>query len=246
MPRGVPRGSLVAVEEAGLTPLAVARSLVDLVLPRSCAGCGAEGDLVCRACSAVLSTTAAPTRPRPCPQGFPATFAVTEYEGSARAMVLAHKEHGRLALARPLGVALAGSVSAAVGTASGPVVLVPVPSRRSATRQRGHDPLLRMTKCAARVLRADRPTKVAALLVARRRLADQAGLSGTGRAANLAGAHRVRRWAARPGPGSVVIVVDDVVTTGASLAEAVRALRSAGLDVHGAAVVAATRRRFAG
>jgi predicted amidophosphoribosyltransferase len=140
---------------------------------------------------------------------------------------------------------LAASVSAAAETTYGPVLLVPVPSRSAATRQRGHDPLLRIAKCAASVMRAERPTAVAPLLVASRRLVDQAGLSGAGRAANLAGAHRMRRWAALA-PGSVVVVVDDVVTTGASLTEAVRALRAAGVSVHGAAVVAATQRRSTG
>ncbi len=234
------------MDEARLSAGAVIRSLIDLVLPRSCAGCDRAGDLVCPSCAAALSLPAAQTRPRPCPPGFPTTFAVTPYEGPVRAMVLAHKEHGRLALARPLGVALAASVSAAVEATYAPVLLVPVPSRRAATRQRGHDPLLRMTKCAASVMRAERPTTVAPLLVAGRRLADQAGLSGAGRAANLSGAHRLRRWATPPPPGTVVVVVDDVVTSGASLTEAVRALRTAGVDVHGAAVVAATQRRLAG
>jgi predicted amidophosphoribosyltransferase len=103
-----------------------------------------------------------------------------------------------------------------------------------------------MAKCAARALRTDRPAAVLPLLAARRRLADQAGLSGAGRAANLAGAHRMRRWMSAPPPASVVVVVDDVVTTGASVAEAARALRAAGVDVHAAAVVAATQRRSAG
>jgi predicted amidophosphoribosyltransferase len=231
------------VADDAVTALGVVRALVDLVLPRSCAGCHRDGDLLCAGCSEVLSAPPARTRPSPCPPGFPTTFAVTSYEGPVRAMLLGHKEHGRLALARPLGVALGAAVSAAVGTTYGPVLLVPVPSRRRATRQRGHDPLLRMTKHAANSIRGQRRATVAPLLVASRRLADQAGLSGAGRAANLAGAHRLRRRAMPPSSGTVVVVVDDVVTTGASLAEAVRALHGAGVTVHAAAVVAATRRR---
>lgn len=72
----------------------------------------------------------------------------------------------------------------------------------------------------------------------RRRVADQAGLSAAERAANLSGALRAR-FDLR---GLRLIVVDDVMTTGATLAEAARALRSAGAEVPAAAVIAATAR----
>ena len=74
-----------------------------------------------------------------------------------------------------------------------------------------------------------------------RRVADQSGLDALARARNLEGALRVR---GRPGStGLPVVVVDDLVTTGASLAEAARALDGCGFVVLGAAVVAATVRR---
>jgi predicted amidophosphoribosyltransferase len=72
----------------------------------------------------------------------------------------------------------------------------------------------------------------------RRRVADQAGLSAADRAANLSGALRAR-YDLR---GLRLIVVDDVMTTGATLAEATRALREAGAKVPAAAVIAATTR----
>lgn len=73
-------------------------------------------------------------------------------------------------------------------------------------------------------------------------VADSAGLSTAARAANLA--HRMR--AARPpGRGPLgAVIVDDIVTTGTTLAEAERALTEAGWQVLGAAVVGATRRRY--
>jgi predicted amidophosphoribosyltransferase len=80
------------------------------------------------------------------------------------------------------------------------------------------------------------------LLAPTRSVADQAGLDTSGRARNLAGALAARRCA----DGLRVVVVDDVVTTGATLAEATRALRAAGAEVLGAAVVAATVRRRPG
>jgi len=173
-----------------------------------------------------------PVRPDPTPPGFPATAAFGRYDGPLRALLLAHKERGRTALARPLGGALARAVA---GVASGPVLLVPVPSSRAAVRARGHDHAWRLARAAARRL----PPGSAAgrLLAPARAVADQAGLSHAARAANLHGALVARQGRAH------VVVVDDVVTTGATLVEAARALAAAGHVVLGAAVVAATARR---
>ena len=120
-----------------------------------------------------------------------------------------------------------------------------MPSSRAATRARGHDPLLRVARRAGAGLRADHvAARVVPLLALGRRVSDQAGLGATARAGNLAGAHRVRpRAAARLRSDETLVVVDDLITTGASLAEAARALRAAGLVVQGAAVIAATSRR---
>jgi predicted amidophosphoribosyltransferase len=75
-----------------------------------------------------------------------------------------------------------------------------------------------------------------------RRVADQAGLTAADRATNLSGALRVRQDLR----GLRVVVVDDVITTGATLAEAARALRAAGAEVPAAAVIAATERHAGG
>jgi ComF family protein len=215
--------------------------LLDLVLPQSCAGCGGAPGLLCAACRAALSSVPRPAMPSPAPPGLPVPWAATRYEGPVRAMIIAYKESGRTGLARPLGAALARCVLAA---ADPPVLVVPVPSARAAVRRRGHDPAHRLAAAAVAALRAGGvPARRVAALTHTRRVADQAGLATAGRAANLAGALRV----ARPDEvtGRRVIVVDDVVTTGATLAEAARALRAAGAEVPAAAVVAATRRRRA-
>jgi predicted amidophosphoribosyltransferase len=216
--------------------------LLDLLLPERCAGCGGWSRLLCDGCRGLLDGRARPAVPSPCPAGLPATWAVARYEGAVRAAIVAHKESGRTGLARPLGAALARSMAAA--GADGAVLVVPVPSTRAAVRRRGHDPTLRITAAAIGVLRVRgvNVRRVAALAHARR-VADQAGLPMAGRAANLAGALHV----ARPGQvaGRRVVLVDDVITTGSSLAEAARALRAAGAEVPAAAVIAATPRRYA-
>lgn len=210
-------------------------ALLDLVLPRSCAGCDLAGVGLCPGCRAALAQPPRWTRPRPCPPGLPPLTTAADYAGPVRAVLLAHKEHGRLLLVRPLGAALAGAVAL---LAPPPLaVLVPVPSAPAAVRARGHDHARRLAREAARRsgLRA-RP-----LLVPQRAVADQAGLDAPSRVANLAGALGARGRL----DGLVVVIVDDVVTTGATLVEAARALRAAGAHVHGAAVVAATLRRSA-
>jgi predicted amidophosphoribosyltransferase len=197
-----------------------------------------------------LPRRAAACWPTPSPPGLVRPTATGPYAGLLRALVLDHKEHGRLALARPLGRLLATAVldarDAAPGRAGeGPVLaLVPVPSHAAVVRARGHDPLLRVARAAAaRLRRAGVPATVSPLLRVAARPGDQAGLTAEERAANVRGRF-VARSGAGPG-GPPVVLVDDVVTTGATLREAQRALEAVGVRPLGAAAVAATARRAA-
>lgn len=220
-----------------------AAGLVDLALPVTCAGCATAGLLLCPACRAALGAPARAALPDPSPSGLPMPWAVAAYDGVVRSAVVAYKEQGRLALAGPLGEALARSARAAVGAAPLPVLLVPAPSRRAVVRARGYDATLRLARRAASVLRRDGlDLAVVPALRARTGVVDQAGLGAAARAANMQGALQVPRRLAPLVDGRTVLLVDDVVTTGATLAEAARALRAAGAEVDRAAVVAATTR----
>ncbi len=213
--------------------------LLDVLLPAPCAGCGADRGQLCPDCRHVLAT--APSAPS---TALPWAHAAAPYEGPVRRLLLAHKERGALRLAAPLGEALARAVRSALGPHAGaaPLLLVPVPSARAAVRARGHDPTLRLAGAAAAALRRGGvDARTAPLLRHARPVADQAGLSAAERHRNLDGALVVRP----PGPfrrsaaaGHRPVLVDDLVTTGASLVEAARALSAAGLPTRAAATVA--------
>lgn len=218
----------------------------DLLLGTHCVGCAQPGRLLCGDCAALLPVGAEVAWPSPTPPGLVAPFAASAYQGTVRSMVLGHKEHRLLALCRPLAGLLAQAVTGA-GVA-GPLVLVPVPSRGSSVRARGHDPTHTMTRSAAAILRAAGVDAVAwPLLRLLPGVVDQAGLDAAERAANLARSMAcsvpAQRRLARLRPRSRMVVCDDVLTTGATLREAQRALESVGLSVAAAAVVAAARRR---
>ena len=207
--------------------------------------------MLCRVCRRDLPTGASLAWPTPTPPGLAPPWATASYDGAVRELVVGHKDRGQWSHRRILAALLAGAVRAAAADLDPqvPVLLVPVPSRRGAGRQRGYEPTAAIVRTAARVVRRDRRVGVADLLVSRGAIADQAGLGARQRGDNVrhsmhcpspALARVRRRW-----PVAHLLVCDDVVTTGATAREAQRALEAVGLAPYAVAAVAATRRRRA-
>ena len=221
---------------------------VDLLLGGACVGCLRAGHSLCSACGRHLEGMPRRVTPTPAPDGLPPVFGVASYDGVARAVILAHKEQGRLSLARPLGRALAiGCFAALTTTQKRPTLvhLVPAPSIRSRVRERGHDPLLRIARECRRAMRsAGIAATVRQVLRVVRAVDDQAALSSRARRDNLRAAFEV---GGRVGlEGRAVILLDDVITTGTTAAESTRALTAAGAEVIAVSVVAATALRCGG
>ena len=208
-----------------------AEAALDLVVPQQCAGCGAPGLVWCQRCAGVCGGTSLPV------PGPVTTRAACEHAGPAGRAVVAFKDDQVRRLSRPLGELLARAVGDALADAGArcnvPVWVVPVPSRRSAVRTRGADHMAVLAGRAAGVLRGSGiPAHRCPALEHVRASRDQVGLTREQRMRNVTGSLRALDL-----PPGLVVIVDDVTTTGATLAEAGRALAMAGRHVTCAATV---------
>ncbi|MGJ7450132.1 ComF family protein [Aquipuribacter sp. MA13-6] len=228
----------------GATPRRRGRTWGGLLVPLSCPGCGAVDEVVCPACRDRLLR--GPLLRRPLADGT-TVVASAAWRGPARRLVVAAKESGR----RDVGVVLARAVARAVvevawGPGTGPhdppLLLVAPPVRLVSVLRRGARPTPDLAEDAARLLRAaGAQVQAVQLLRHTRAVADQGGLDREERADNLAGAFETssrRIGSAGVRRSSAVVVVDDVVTTGATVQAVAAALREGGLKVLGAGVVA--------
>jgi len=238
-----PGTGVTALCASALRVLAAAcADVVALGSPGACAGCGRPGSAVCETCQTHLSGGARLHQPSPAPAIWAPTHVVAEYAGITRSVINAWKERGRRDVAEPLARALAVALDAAVAAyardaVTGPYAVVPIPSSASARRRRGEDAWGRVVRRALAHASSGSQLRLVRCLDLTRQPRDQADLTAVDRMANLDAA--LRCVGAPAGP---VIVVDDIVTSGATLAEATRALLAAGVDLPRAAAIAATSR----
>jgi predicted amidophosphoribosyltransferase len=250
--RGVYRRWLLRAWDYGE---AAAAELLALAIPVDCVCCGAEDLALCVACERrVRQMTRHPFRAE---AEAPALMdvhgrvilpvvAAGVYRDELAKAVLSFKRHGQHQLQRVLSRALAHAVAAAVHPGSS-ILLVPVPSSTGAFVRRGFTPvdlLLDPPEGGSfpdgtqvlDVLRKTRPRRGAWGVPG-----GQKGLGRGARASRVRGSMRVARRKLDAVAGRRCVIVDDVLTTGATLAEAARALHEGGAVVSGAVVLAVTR-----
>ncbi|MGE5696412.1 MAG: ComF family protein [Candidatus Sericytochromatia bacterium] len=207
--------------------------MLDLVLPLECGGCGLPSTRWCAACAHQLALKPDDPRlitPRVDP-GVP-VFSLGRYAGARRAAIVAAKERSRSDLLDALATALGTGLERLLdwGILDVPLTLVPAPTRRSAARRRGGDPVTRI----ARAVATGRPgIAVVPALGMQARTRDSVGLSTSARQRNLRGRIRLRRTV-----GGDALLVDDIVTTGTTATESLRVLHAAGTRVVGVLVIA--------
>lgn len=196
-----------------------------LVLPVDCAGCGRADRALCTACRRALT----PVIRREILGALPPLYVAARYEGPLRGVLLAFKG-GRTGLVRDLAPMLAAAIARAVSDAEPGVELCAVPSSGAAYRRRGFDPVRMLVRATGR--------DSARVLRRAARHPDQKALGRRQRLQNLAGVYRARSRL----DGRSFIIIDDIVTSGATLAAVSTAIRDAGGRLVAVVALAATPR----
>ena len=222
------------------TARSATRAALDLVLPPVCAGCGTEGRVLCATCRAAVE--ARRSEPAGVPLGLPADVPspllqlewCARFAGPVRSALHALKYGGERRLAGPRGEALAGRWRHA---GAGGDVLVNVPVHDLRRQERGYDQAELLARAAGSAL----GLAVAPLLARRRATVAQFDLGRGERRANVAGAFVVIPGASPVVRERWVVLVDDVITTGATMSACAEALLDAGAI--GVSAIAVARER---
>jgi ComF family protein len=210
--------------------------VIDLLLPPACAGCGRFGYLVCESCRAGFRRATSPRdRFAAADPGMlvgdalELAIAAFEHEGSLRRALQRLKYGGSARIALPLATAAAPALEA-LTEVCGALPLVPVPVHAARERQRGYN----QAALLAHALGAGAGLPVLDLLERGRSTVRQHGLGKAARLHNLRGAFMMRSGVRAPPD---VILVDDILTTSATLEACAQVLRAAGAaSVYGFAI----------
>jgi ComF family protein len=216
-------------------------SLLSLIAPHDCIGCGAEGRLLCRRCEAHLEPAiercyrchAATFDGYTCLSCLPETavtavYAATRYVGAGKDIVWKLKFGRASSAASEIGKLIAFRLSR---KSTGRMIVTYIPTATSRARQRGYDQAELIARAVARKLGLP-----CYPLLTRQNDRKQVGSSRETRTTQLDGAFRaVRR---RFTYGATILLIDDVVTTGATLEAAATVLMAAGAAKVEAAVFA--------
>jgi ComF family protein len=219
----------------------IAARALDLAFPPSCAGCGREGEAICAACRPALDGRldllpgVSLGLPADMPDGILQVEWCAPFSGVVRDALHQLKYSGERRLAVPLGGAIARRWSRA---GVGGDLLVPVPVHRDRAAQRGYDQAVLLAAAAGAAL----GLPVVEALERWQATTAQFQLDRQARASNVAGAFRPRSPRAIGGVrGRWVVLVDDVMTTGATLSACAEVLLDGGAAAVSAVTVARER-----
>jgi ComF family protein len=201
-------------------PPAVADAALDLLLAPRCAGCGGAGSWLCLSCRDLCE-----------PVRHGGVTAAGTYGGSLREAIHRFKYGGERALASELGALVAACVARDLATGVALDLIVPAVLHRDRARARGYDQARLLAEVIAE--RTGLPLRVPLRRI--RHARPQVELDRSARAENVRGAFVAEAGSLH---GARVALVDDVATTGATIAAATGALRAAGAREVRAYVVA--------
>jgi len=211
--------------------------LLDLVYPKRCPGCHTPSPGICESCKSYWNKTPVAITLNKSNVSAPNNFfvhSVAQYRDEVRSVLLAYKENGEREAGKVLTQAL---LKARLGINNDSMcTFVPIPSNPKSIRRRGRDFMLDL--CGEVSVQSG--DQVLPILKVNREVIDQSKLNEQQRSQNLVGAFNCVSKNLHLTEGSPIILVDDLLTTGATLREAVRALRQQGVIPIGAITAAHT------